>query len=307
MRKKIHTTFAILAALALFSPYAANAVKPQIGINLSWRSISSKGDIAPEATEKAGDVFVEPVTSMEFVFIPGGCFEMGSHDTEAQRYDDEGPGREVCVDGFWMGRFEVTNAQYRHFRPGHDSETYEDYSLNNNNLPVVNVSWKNVRAFAIWLSAQNNGRFSFWLPSEAEWEYACRAGTTTARYWGDDVESICKYANVSDYTAAKKWTDWDICECTDGFALASPVGSFLPNAYGLYDMLGNVWEPCQDWKAPYPPENQTNPTGPPTGVRRIVRGGSWDNESAGIRCANRSFATPDFKRYNNGIRLVRTR
>lgn len=283
--------------------------QPGIGMNLNWRVMTSKGDLIDNnENEKAGDLFVEPVTGMEFVFIPEGCFMMGSAPgSDPQRYDDEGPVHKVCVDGFWMGKYEVTNAQYRKFRPGHDSEDYEGHALNRDNQPVVNVSWKNARAFAIWLSAQNDGRHSYWLPSEAEWEYACRGGTTTIRHWGDDSSLTCRFANVADSTAGEHWPKWKKHDCMDGFAVSAPVGSFEPNPYGLYDMMGNVWEACNDWKAPYLPEEQLNPTGPAKGKRRIVRGGSWDNESAGIRSSNRSYATPGFKRYNNGFRMVRTR
>ncbi|ACL05164.1 protein of unknown function DUF323 [Desulfatibacillum aliphaticivorans] len=307
MAKRLLSIIALIFLLAMFAVPAA-AHQPKIGMDLSWRIISSKGDAPTEPQDKPGDVFVEPVTGMEFVFIPGQCFMMGSTGkTDPDRYQDEGPIHKVCLDGFWMGRYEVTNAQYHFFRPGHDSGEYEGHPLNMDAQPVVNVSWKNARAFAIWLSAQNQGQYSFWLPTEAEWEFACRAGTETSRYWGDDVSQTCQYANVADQTAGKYWPSWNVHPCNDGFAVSAPVGSFSPNAFGLYDMMGNVWEACQDWKAPYRPGEQVNPAGPQTGKRRMVRGGSWDNESRGIRSANRSYATPSFKRYNNGFRLVRTR
>ena len=123
---------------------------------------------APEP--QPGAIWREPVTGMEFVWVPGGCFRMGSPAGEAGRDNDEGPEHDVCVDGFWMGKTEVTNKQYRKFISGHQSKFYKEHSLNGNNQPVVRVSWHDAKAFGDWLTNQNAGQYQFRLPTEAEWE-----------------------------------------------------------------------------------------------------------------------------------------
>ncbi len=125
---------------------------------------------------------------MEFVWVPKGCFQMGSNIGNS----NEKPVHEVCLDGFWMGKYEVTNRQFRKFRSGHDSKSYKGQSLNGDNQPVVFVSWGDAKAFIKWLNSKGNGTFR--LPTEAEWEYACRAGNKSARFWGDAEEIACKYA-----------------------------------------------------------------------------------------------------------------
>ncbi|HAA04391.1 MAG TPA: hypothetical protein DCE18_13690, partial [Syntrophobacteraceae bacterium] len=112
----------------------------------------------------------EPVTGMEFVWVPGGCFQMGSSDSEAGRDTDEGPVHQVCLDGFWMGRTEVTNGEYRKFQRNHNSKDYNGVSLNGDDQPAVYVSWEEVQSFMKWLMDQNGGQYSFRLPTEAEWE-----------------------------------------------------------------------------------------------------------------------------------------
>ena len=135
---------------------------------------------------------------MEFVWIPKGCYMMGSPASESGRSGDEQQ-HQVCVEGYWLAKYEVTNSQYRMFKPSHDSGQYEGNSLNGDSQPVVMVDWNDATVFAEWLS-QKTGK-TFKLPTEAEWEYAARAGTTTARYWGDDDSQLCRHANITDRTA----------------------------------------------------------------------------------------------------------
>ena len=256
---------------------------------------------------KPKQVWRDSVTGMEFVWIPEGCYQMGSPSGEKGRDDDdEGPVHEVCVDGFWMGKYEVTNAQFRRFRSGHDSKDYKGNSLNGNDQPAVYVSWEDAKAFAKWLT--DRGDHEFRLPTEAEWEYACRAGTKTARFWGDSPDDACAYANVADQAAKRKWSGWTIHDCDDGYAVASPVGSFRANGFGLYDMLGNIREWCKDIYASeaYGKHKRDNPIYASGGSLRVFRGGSWYSRPRYVRCANRDDNSPGNRNDYLGFRLVRT-
>jgi formylglycine-generating enzyme required for sulfatase activity len=258
----------------------------------------------------------DPITGMEFVWIEGGCFQMGSPESEVGRGADEGPVHQVCVDGFWMGKYEVTNKQYRKWQREHNSGMYRIISLNGDNQPVVNVSWNDAKAFTVWLTQQYKGnkplplpggeRYGFRLPTEAEWEYAARARTTTARFWGDDPHEACRYANVQDQTTAQKFS-WIVeHKCKDGYAATASVGKFAPNQFGLYDMLGNVWEWCADWyDAQYYAQSPSkNPLGQLSGDSRLVRGGAWSGEPTFIRCAVRRGSAPVYGFDAVGFRVV---
>ncbi|MBN2209107.1 MAG: SUMF1/EgtB/PvdO family nonheme iron enzyme [Candidatus Coatesbacteria bacterium] len=253
---------------------------------------------SPPSTEK---VWTEPNTGMQFVWLPGGCFNMGSPLTDKAHDEDECPVHEVCVDGFWMGKFEVTNGQYRKFKPDHHSGSYEGFSRDGDNQPVVYVSWDDAKAFADYLSKLHGGRYEFRLPTEAEWEYACRAGSTTRYHWGDEIDT--RYVNLSDknHPTHAKHPNLD-----DGYAVTAPVGSFEPNAFGLYDMAGNVVEWCEDWYAAdaYQKSARDNPTGPETGTNRVMRGGSYWAWSWNCRSADRGSDPPDKRRSALGFRLV---
>lgn len=242
---------------------------------------------------------------LAFRLIPPGVFTMGSPLEEPHRREDEGPQTQVTLDGFWMAQYEVSNRLFRAFRPNHDSGEYAGQSLNGDEQPAVQVSWEDAVAFCVWLSEQL-GRPAR-LPTEAEWEYACRAGTTTAYFWGNDASLVCQYANCADQAALSLRPDWTVSPCRDGFAVTAPVGSFAANTWQLHDMLGNVWEFCSDIydSAAYLRGDATNPTGP-TGIgSRVVRGGSW-TELAGtaLRCASRSRCEPKERTYLVGFRVV---
>lgn len=246
--------------------------------------------------------FIEPFTGMEFVPVPGGCFTRG--DTHGDGQGDEKPLHRVCLDSFSLGKFEVTNAQYRKFRPEHDSGLYEGNPLNGDNQPVANVSWYDADAYARWLSART-GR-TFRLPSEAEWEYAARGGTGGRNYWGEDTSVACRNANGADLTARAQWPEWTTTDCNDGFRVSSPVGSFRPNGYGLYDMMGNAWEWTNDWydAGYYFDAPKKNPPGPANGKLKIPRGGGWGNASECVRVADRNGFDPDFTILFLGFRLA---
>ncbi len=202
-----------------------------------------------------------------------------------------------------MGKFEVTNRQFRLFRRGHDGTEYKDVNLNGDDQPAVYVSWHDAKAFISWLNGKGGKRFS--LPTEAQWEYACRAGTTTMRYWGDDERDACAYANVHDDTSKNIFGfKWDHHACNDGYAVTAPVGQFKPNNFGLYDMLGNVWEWCEDGydQSAYVKHERKNPV--TNGSRRVLRGGSWYINPWYVRCAGHFRNDPSRRRSVVGFRLV---
>ena len=210
-------------------------------------------------------------TGIEMVFIPAGEFMMGSPSSEEGRDDDEGPRHRVrTTKPFYLGKYEVSNAQYRRFRPDHDSKDYNGLTLNGDDQPAVYVTWADATAFCGW------GGDGLRLPSEAEWEYACRAGTTQAYQWGGNPDAGSGWMNGADQAAKRKWSSWTVFSWDDGYAVTSPVGSFKANAWGLYDTHGNVWEWCADRYDDdyYRDSPESDPRGPSSGSRRVLRGGS---------------------------------
>jgi formylglycine-generating enzyme required for sulfatase activity len=172
--------------------------------------------------------------------------------------------------------------------------------------PVVNVNWNDARAFCRWL-AKRSGRKAR-LPSEAQWEYACRAGTTTRYFFGDDLEGLAEYANVADGTAKKKFPGWTwAIKAEDGYVFTAPVGSYRPNPLGLYDMHGNVWQWCQDW---YEPDLTDLDSRDPVRVNkgshnaRVPRGGSWFGSAGNCRAATRGGVAPAFRYCDVGFRVA---
>ncbi|MBS3734590.1 MAG: SUMF1/EgtB/PvdO family nonheme iron enzyme, partial [Phycisphaerae bacterium] len=172
--------------------------------------------------------------------------------------------------------------------------------------PVVQMSWNDAKAFCDWLSKKSGKTVV--LPTEAQWEYACRAGTKTAYPWGDNPDDGTGWANASDQSLKKKLPNekgWVFFRWDDGFAFSSPVGSFKANAFGLYDMIGNVWEWCEDRYGDYEKEAVTDPTGAATGRLRVLRGGSWYDGTPGLcRSACRNRLNPEFRIDLNGFRVA---
>jgi formylglycine-generating enzyme required for sulfatase activity len=254
-------------------------------------------------TPGQGQTWREPVTGMEFVWVPQGCYQMGSNSGDS----DEKPVHKVCLDGFWMAKHEVTNRQYRKYKSSHDSKDYKGVNLNRDDQPAVYVSWDDAKAFAKWLSSKSGKQIA--LPTEAQWEYAARAGTGTVRYWGDDADDACRYANVHDRTSKNKFSNftWQNHNCNDGYAGTSPVGSFRSNNFGLYDMLGNVWEWCEDVydKEAYSKHSRNNPLVLSGGSDRVLRGGSWSSKPWNVRSAYRYRYSASFTLDYLGFRLIR--
>lgn len=173
------------------------------------------------------------------------------------------------------------------------------------NYPVVCVSWNDAVAYTQWLSRETGQRYR--LPTEAEWEYAARAGTTTARYWGDDPDEACQYANVADLTKGPEGNSWNQKHnCNDGYWFAAPVGRFRSNDWRLNDMLGNVWEwTCSAYDKDYGGAEQKCANSG-TGGSLALRGGSWYGRPAGVRSATRGWYAPATRSSLTGCRLVRS-
>jgi formylglycine-generating enzyme required for sulfatase activity len=243
--------------------------------------------------------FKEPIAAgLEMVAIPSGRFMMGSPTTERERYEDEGPQHEVMVSPFFMGKYPVTQAQWRAIANTPVEEQEIDSSeFKGDDLPVENVLWEQAQEFCARLSRES-GR-SYRLPSEAEWEYACRAGTTTTFHFGETITG--KFANYNSGIIYRKEVK------VKRRGQTSPVGIFPANAFGLYDMHGNVWEWCQDnWHDNY---NESPNDGSAwifgdDSSEYTLRGGSWDNIPRNCRSAVRTDHYPEKRTNNLGFRVV---
>ncbi len=239
-----------------------------------------------------------------FTEIQPDTFIMGSPDDEIDKKDtdnDELLHRVSITQSFWISIYEVTNEQYLCFDQKHSSgEHYDDPKQ-----PVVNVTWDNAFSFCEWISNYLGKNIN--LPTEAQWEYACRAETTERRYWKEDSGSLqtCKYANVADMSYKKLRNNiTNYFKCNDQYMFTAPVGQFLPNKYGLYDMQGNVYEWCLDYYRKYPDLDQVDPKGPTEGSKRVLRGGSFTSAAGDIRSADRFSKTPNYKKETVGFRVV---
>lgn len=260
-------------------------------------SVSSQaGDTFP-ANPQAGDIFPADLpggTSMEFVWIESGTFMIGSPESEEGRYGGEGPQHEVTISqGFWLGKTELTQRQWR-VAMGTKPWSGEDLVRSNANHPAVYISWDDMQEFIDKLNAAA-GEAVYRLPTSAEWEYACRAGTTTPWSFGDDESKLTDHAWYNDNA-------WDIEE-----RYAHAVGTKLPNPWGLYDMHGNVWEWGQDGFDDYSSSAQVDPMGLTTGSVCVLRGGAFHGLARDTRSANRGSYSPDARHFSIGARLLRTK
>lgn len=225
---------------------------------------------------------------IETVEIPAGSFYMGSNG-EGEDADEAPVHRVTISQSFRMGKTEVTNAQFEAFRPSHKSLRGKDGVSKEDDEAVVNVSYQDAVDFCKWLSEKEGKNYR--LPTEAEWEYACRAGTYTKYYTGDYLpESMCR-----NQTIVRNYQP-----------VSLKAGSGVPNAFGLYNMHGNVEEWCLDWYGPYSDEAQTDPTGPATGLYRVTRGGSHHTPTDYLRSANRMAMLPDDRHSLTGFRVVQS-
>jgi len=215
--------------------------------------------------------------TLKLVKIPAGKFLMGSPADEEDRGDNEGPQHEVTISQpFYMGVYELTVAQYERFVKETGCKYARYVNATRDDHPLTGVNWDDAQAFCRWLS-RKTGR-TVRLPTEAEWEYACRAGTATRYSFGDDAEDLPQYGHFA-------MDGWDGPPTKS--AMFAPVGSFQPNPWGLYDMHGNVNEACLDYLGPYAAGAQADPVGAVPSNRRVSRGGNWHSEPGDCRSAGR--------------------
>ena len=266
-------------------------------------------------------------TCPELVVVPAGTYRMGSPASEVGRLTREGPVHEVhIVNPLAMGVHEVTRGEFSEFvadtghSTGDSCSTYENGEWQSrrgrtwrspgfdqtDSHPVVCVSWSDAKAYVAWLSRRTGQAYR--LPSEAEWEYAARAGTRTARHWGESDASQCQYANGRDQAFVRRYGDFDAISCNDGHAATAPVGSYKANGFGLHDVAGNVWEWVEDcWHESYegaPAYGEAWETG--SCQYRMRRGGSWHIEPRFLRSASRGTSESPVRGFWGGFRVART-
>lgn len=252
-------------------------------------SFASQQAIGEEKTAQ-GETFTNYI-GMKFVLIPKGTFMMGSPSSEKGRRSNETQLEVTLTKGFYMQATEVTQGQWQSVmgtRPW-SGKKYVGDSANN---PTVYISWNDCQEFIRRLN-QKERTNKYRLPTEAEWEYACRAGSTTRFHFGES-DSI-----LGDYAWYKN-NAWDV-----GEKYARTVAQKQPNAWGLYNMHGNVWEWCQDWYENYPTGHITDPKGPSSGKSRVFRGGGWFSYAWDCRSAYRDWYSPDFRINYIGFRVAR--
>ncbi len=260
--------------------------------------------VESSAESTTSDILKEPVPGMKFVQVPGGSYQMGCGSWIKKCSKNEKPGHKVRLDGFLIGEHEVTVKQFRQFvrEKGYSGNGYNYNATKQkcsgmansnipqeNNHPVACVSWNEADAFAEWLTEKSQGNYLFRLPTEAEWEYACRSGGKPEKECGgSDLDKISWWAGNSK-------------------GATHPVGTKSPNGLGLFDMTGNVWEWCGDFYGDYSPAPVENPKGPYNGSKRVLRGGGWFYPylPAGIYGSlSRRCSPPDYRSSQLGFRLV---
>jgi formylglycine-generating enzyme required for sulfatase activity len=249
------------------------------------------GSLVPDRRPIGENGLPMPFTNsvgMKFVWIPPGTFVMGSPKEEKDRQPDETQHRVTLTKGFYMGVYPVTQEQWQGIMGSNPSEFKGKM-----HLPVEQVSWNDCQAFIKKLQEKDKKQYR--LPSEAEWEFCCRAGTTTPYYFGEAISTDqANFNGESTFAVGKQ-----------GLFRKStiPVGSFPANRLGLHDMQGNVWQWCQDWHGEYSQKDMVNPQGPDAGPFRELRGGSWINHPRYCRSASRLGRSPDLRSNNLGFRV----
>jgi formylglycine-generating enzyme required for sulfatase activity len=282
---------------------------------------------AEDCSLRPKDLFMECEECPQMVVVPAGSFKMGSPTSEAGREKDEGPQHTVTIETpFAVGSTHVTLGQFAAFvnQTGYDAgsrcqttiqavenegRSWQDPAFaQDGSHPVVCVSWNDAQAYVAWLSRKTHKTYR--LLTEAEWEYAARAGTSTRYFFGNDPNDLCRYANVADQTSENEihWKNGSIAPCEDGYAHTAPAGSFLPNAFGLYDMLGNAGQWVQDCYHNSYAKAPSNGSAWSSGNcrERVYRGHSWKDEPKAQRVAFRDMHPPGGRNNTIGFRVART-
>lgn len=253
--------------------------------------VVEKAKITPTGT----GTFTDVLTGMQFVLIRGGCYRMG--DAFGDGDSDEQPVHKVCVNSYYMGKYEVTQGQWEKVRGNNPSDFRKGHDY-----PVEQVSWYDAQDYIAELNRLTGKTFR--LPTEAEWEYAARESGKYEKYSGfTDEREMLRYANFCDINCQENWKPE---MQKDKYKNTSPVGRHKPNRQGLYDLTGNVWEWVQDWydQDYYKDSPKNNPQGPIQGRFKVIRGGAWDSAPKDMRAANRDSLEPKKKSNNIGFRLV---
>jgi len=260
-----------------------------IGKTVNLTAQGTVTEVAPASTGGSGSSYTETASGLniEMVFVQGGPFTMGcTSEQGSDCYDDEKSAHSVTVSNFYIGKYEVTQAQWRAVMGASATLSSPSNFKNCDECPVEQVSWNDIQEFLKKLNAKTGKTYR--LPTEAEWEYAARGGSKSRGYkysGSNDLGSVAWYAENSN-------------------SKTHPVGQKSPNELGIYDMSGNVWEWCSDWYGSYSSYNQNNPTGANTGSARVFRGGSWDGSARYCPSASRYCSSPGSRRNLIGFRLA---
>jgi formylglycine-generating enzyme len=308
-------------------PAMIRFLPPLIIVTLFWMLWTAQAHAAePGKTSKSVATFRDCPGCPEMVIVPAGHFDMGSPPSETDRESNEGSLHRVTVAAFALGRTEITRGQFAAFVKATQYQAIDNcWTLEggkfqersgrywrdlgfpqNDKHPAACISWNDANAYAKWLSRKTGKHYR--LPSEAEWEYAARAKTVTARYWGNNPDEACKYANVADKTGQTSVgaLSWSAHHCADGYAFTSPVGQFKANRFGLYDMLGNLWEWTEDsYHDSYSGAPNDGSVWQGDDAKRIIRGGSWNNGPTRVRAAKRGRDKPTTRFSDIGFRVAR--
>jgi len=272
--------------------FAAAAAAVVLLLIFGWKGLTRNDDNNTNQTAEVVNstvaantsvVDTQPATdlSIAMVYVQGGTFTMGcTSEQGSDCFDDEKPAHQVTLSSFYIGKYEVTQAEWKSVMGANPSYFKGD------NLPVESVSWSNVQEFIHKLNAQTGKQYR--LPTEAEWEYASRGGLQSTHYKYSGSNTAGNVAWYNENSGSK----------------THPVGTKSPNELGIYDMSGNVWEWCSDWYGNYSASDQMNPQGPSSGSDRVFRGGSWGYGAGGVRVSNRGVSPPDGRDGILGFRLA---
>ena len=290
--------------------------------NAETTKLLTKSAAEPEVQNSHN--FTEVTTGIQFVAIEGGCFSMGDAFGDGEK--DEKPLHKACLSDFAISKYDITVGQFRrfvestHYRTEaekgggcfvligndwkkRDSSDWKSPGFKQSDQhPVTCVNWLDAQAFVSWMNTLGSRRYR--LSTEAEWEYAARSGGKKERFAGfSDKAHLFKYANFCDSNCE---TSWNTAAQNDGYNGTSPVGYYRPNALGLYDMTGNLWQWVSDWYSEryYSNSPVENPKGALTGTERVVRGGSWLSIPDDARAADRNSCIPGYSAFDIGFRLV---